>query len=64
MAFESGFNDSFVTSGVYTISASTPALTASAASGSGGGGGAFDVWFLGFLAFAGLARWRLRQENH
>jgi hypothetical protein len=33
----------------------------------GGGGGAFDDWFLGFLAFAGLWRWRLgtlKRANH
>jgi hypothetical protein len=59
MAFESGFTDSQVTSGVYTIAQSTPALTASAS-----GGGAFDSWFLVLLAFAGLSRWRLRKENH
>lgn len=62
MAFESGFTDSFVTSSTYTIATSTPTLTPSSA-GSGGGGGAFDTWFLGSLAFAGIARWKLRKKN-
>ncbi|HXA14382.1 MAG TPA: protease pro-enzyme activation domain-containing protein [Opitutaceae bacterium] len=38
--------------------ASTPAP----ASSGGGGGGAFDGWFLGFLALAGILRWRLRKS--
>ena len=37
-----------------TPSASTPAP-------SSGGGGAFDDWFLGFLMFAGLLRWKQRK---
>jgi len=47
---------------VTTITTSTPPLTSTlstsgpAAGSSSGGGGAFDDWFLGFLAFAGL--WR------
>jgi MprA protease rhombosortase-interaction domain-containing protein len=31
-------------------------------SSSGGGGGAFDDWFIGFLAFAGLLRWKQRKS--
>jgi len=63
VAYESGFTDSTVTSGTYTINdpPSTPTPAA------GGGGGAFDDWFLGFLAFAGVVRWRigaLKRANH
>jgi MYXO-CTERM domain-containing protein len=64
MAFESGFTDSTVTSGTYTInSATTPSLTATPTTPGTSGGGAFDDWFLGFLALAGLFRWRLRRTR-
>ncbi len=60
MAFKSGL-DSPVTTGTYTIGpAPTPA---SPASGGSGGGGAPSYWFLGFLAFAGILRWRFRQTQ-
>jgi sugar lactone lactonase YvrE len=38
-----------------------PTPTPAPSSGGGGGGGAFDDWFLGFLAFAGLLRWKHRK---
>jgi hypothetical protein len=64
MAFESGFTDSTVTSGTYTInSSSTPTLTATPTTPGTSGGGAFDDWFLGFLALSGLLRWRLRKTR-
>jgi hypothetical protein len=64
MAFESGFTDSTVTSGTYTInSSSTSALTATPTTPGTSGGGAFDDWFLGFLALAGLLQWRLRKSR-
>jgi sugar lactone lactonase YvrE len=47
---------------VTTITTSAPASSSTPASApSGGGGGAFDDWFLGFLAFAGLLRWKQRK---
>ncbi len=64
MTFESGFTDSTVTSGTYTInSTSTSALTATPVTPGTSGGGAFDSWFLGFLAFAGITRRRLRKTR-
>jgi uncharacterized repeat protein (TIGR03803 family) len=67
MAFENGFTNSAVSTAAYTIqvpSASTtsPTSTAPISSG-GGGGGTLDDWFLGFLALAGLYRWKLRNAN-
>jgi uncharacterized repeat protein (TIGR03803 family) len=62
LAFKSGMFDSAVTSSTYTIS-STPASTTPAASGGGGGGGAPSYLFLGFLAFAGVLRWKLRKAQ-
>jgi uncharacterized repeat protein (TIGR03803 family) len=64
LAFKSGMFDSAATSSTYTINipASTPTST-SAASGGGGGGGAPSYWFLGFLAFAGILRRKLRKTN-
>jgi uncharacterized repeat protein (TIGR03803 family) len=53
IAFMTGDLNSPGTSGTYTINIPAPA--------SGGGGGAFDEWFLGFLALAGLLRWKLRK---
>jgi sugar lactone lactonase YvrE len=46
-----------------TPSAPPPTVlhTPLASSGGSGGGGAFDDWFIGFLAFAGLWRWKNRQ---
>jgi uncharacterized repeat protein (TIGR03803 family) len=58
IAFKNGMFDSAATSGSYTINIPAP-TPAPAASGSGGG--APSYWFLGFLAFAGLLRWRLRK---
>jgi hypothetical protein len=64
MAFESGFIDSSVTSGVYTITSITSQSLASAPATTGAsGGGAFDGWFLGLLALAGLLRWELRKSR-
>jgi uncharacterized repeat protein (TIGR03803 family) len=57
IAYETGFTDSAVTSGTYTINLPVSAPPASG----GGGGGAFDAWFLGFLAFIGLLRWKHRK---
>jgi uncharacterized repeat protein (TIGR03803 family) len=66
LAFKSGLADSAVISPAFTIQTSTSSGSSSsspASSGGGGGGGAFDDWFLGFLAFAGL--WRaLTRANH
>jgi hypothetical protein len=60
IAFKSGFTDSTVSTAAYTVQipASNPAPPSAS-----GGGGAFDEWFLGFLAFAGL--WRaLTRANY
>jgi hypothetical protein len=57
IAFENGFNDSPVTSGMYTISAPMPA-----ASGGGGGGGAPSYWL--YLALAVLAAARYGQTRN
>jgi len=47
---------------ITTTASTTPASTLPAGAGSSsGGGGAFDDWFLGFLAFAGLLRWKHRK---
>jgi uncharacterized repeat protein (TIGR03803 family) len=68
IAFKSGMADSAVVTPAYTIQSATSSSSGStssspASSGGGGGGGAFDDWFLGFLAFAGL--WRaLTRANH
>jgi uncharacterized repeat protein (TIGR03803 family) len=70
IAFKSGLADSAVITPVYTMQAATsptPTPTPAPASSGGGGGGAFDDWFLGFLAFAGVWRWRhraLTRANH
>lgn len=60
IAYKAGFVDSPVTTGVYTISATTtpgsnppPDSTSAPASG----GGAPDEWFLGALAALGILRW-------
>jgi hypothetical protein len=64
IAFESGFIDSSVTSGVYTITSITSQSLASAPAATGAsGGGAFDGWFLGLLAFAGILRRELRKPR-
>ncbi len=64
LAFKSSMFDSPTTSGTYTISTPAPTPTpASPASGGGGGGGAPSYWFLGFLAFAGILRWKLRKTQ-
>jgi uncharacterized repeat protein (TIGR03803 family) len=63
IAFLSGDLNSPVTSGAFTINISTPTPTPTPtppASG-GGGGGAPSYGFLGFLAFAGIWRWKLRK---
>jgi len=60
LAFKSGMFDSAAASGAYTIN--IPTSTPPAASGSGGGG-APSCWFLGFLAFAGILRWKLRKAR-
>jgi hypothetical protein len=52
IAFESGM-DSSVTSATYMFNTPAPAA--------GGGGGAPSWWFLGFLVFAGILRWKLRK---
>jgi hypothetical protein len=57
LAFKSGMFDSAAASSAYTISTPPPA-----ASG-GGGGGAPSYGFLGFLALAGILRWKLRKKN-
>jgi uncharacterized repeat protein (TIGR03803 family) len=54
IAFLSGDLNSPVTSAAYTINI-PPAAS--------GGGGAPSYWFLGFLAFASVLRWRLRKTN-
>jgi sugar lactone lactonase YvrE len=48
---------------VTTLVLTTPSTTSpsAASSGTASGGGAFDGWFLGCLAFAGLLRWRHRK---
>jgi hypothetical protein len=56
IAFETGATDSPVTSGTYTINIPTPTPPA-------GGGGAPNYGFLGFLAFAGILRWKLRKKH-
>jgi uncharacterized repeat protein (TIGR03803 family) len=58
IAFESGL-DSTMTSGTFTF----PAPPAPTPAAGGGGGGAPSYWFLGFLAFAGILRWRLRKAR-
>ncbi|HSY52985.1 MAG TPA: hypothetical protein VK785_00985, partial [Opitutaceae bacterium] len=60
MVFESGL-DSTITSGTFTFPTST--TTAPAPTSGGGGGGAPSYWFLGFLAFAGILRWKLRKTD-
>jgi hypothetical protein len=60
IAYEPGFTNSPVTSATYTLNIPAPAPTPAPPAG-GGGGGAPSYWFLGFLAFAGILRWRLRQ---
>jgi uncharacterized repeat protein (TIGR03803 family) len=67
MAFESGFTNSGVSAAAYTIQvpsapAPTPTPAAPVSSG-GGGGGALDDWFFGFLALAGLCRWKRRKAH-
>jgi uncharacterized repeat protein (TIGR03803 family) len=68
IAFKSSLADSAVIAPVYTIQATTsPTPTPTPPASGGGGGGAFDDWFLGFLAFAGVWRWRhraLTRANH
>jgi uncharacterized repeat protein (TIGR03803 family) len=71
IAFKSGLIDSAIITPVYTIQATTsPSPTptpapapapASDGGGGGGGGGAFDDWFFGFLALAGILRWKFRK---
>jgi hypothetical protein len=77
IAYEPGFADSSVVLSNYTISPTstppptptptpTPAPTptptpTSAPAASGGGGGAPSYGFLGFLAFAGIWRWKFRK---
>jgi sugar lactone lactonase YvrE len=46
---------------IATTASTSPAAAAPAPVASSGGGGAFDDWFLGFLAFAGLLRWKHRK---
>ncbi|HXB02541.1 MAG TPA: choice-of-anchor tandem repeat GloVer-containing protein [Opitutaceae bacterium] len=60
IAFLTGDLNSLVTSGTYTINIPTQAP---AASSGGGGGGATSYWFLGFLALAGILRWKLRKKQ-
>ncbi|HXC01539.1 MAG TPA: ice-binding family protein [Opitutaceae bacterium] len=53
-----------VTTPILSPSPTSPPAPAPApvpAPSSSGGGGAFDDWFLGFLAFAGLLRWKHRK---
>ncbi len=48
--------------GIVTTITTTPGpMPAPAPSSGGSRGGAFDDWFLGFLAFAGLLRWKHRK---
>jgi rhamnogalacturonyl hydrolase YesR len=67
IAYKTGLSDSTASTAIYTIqipATSTPTTASGAApASSGGGGGAFDDWFLGFLAFAGLWRASTR-ANH
>jgi uncharacterized repeat protein (TIGR03803 family) len=70
IAFKSGLPDSAVITPVYTIQSSGGGISGSGSShitvipaGKSGGGGAPSYWFLGFLAFAGLLRWKLRKTN-
>jgi len=65
IAFKSGLVDSAVITPNYTIQPATSSSSSTASSG--GGGGAFDDWFLGLLAFAGILRSRLgalKRANH
>jgi uncharacterized repeat protein (TIGR03803 family) len=67
IAYATGNADSSVTNNTFTINIATttpPASTppASNSSGGGGGGGAPSYWFLGFLAFAGILRWKLNSN--
>jgi uncharacterized repeat protein (TIGR03803 family) len=65
IAYLSGDLNSPVTSGSFNISINitlTPTPTPAPAA-SGGGGGAPSYWFIGFLAFAGILRWKLRKTN-
>lgn len=67
IAYETGFIDSPVGSGGYTISPTstptpTPSPTPTPTSPTSGGGAPSD-WFLGFLAFAGILRWKLRRPQ-
>jgi uncharacterized repeat protein (TIGR03803 family) len=59
IAYKSGLQDSPVSAGTFTviITSASPLTTPS-----GGGGGAFDDWFLGFLALAGLLRRKCRKS--
>jgi len=65
IAYRSGFPDSPVVSGNYTIL--PPPTSSSATGGGGGGGGAPSWWFLGVLALLAALRWKLqpkaRREN-
>jgi hypothetical protein len=67
IAYLSGDLNSPVTSGSFNVPINikptptpTPTPAPSPASG-GGGGGALSYWFLGFLAFAGIWRWKFRK---
>jgi sugar lactone lactonase YvrE len=49
---------------ITTTASPSPALASSPTptpAASSGGGGAFDDWFIGFLVFAGLLRWKQRK---
>jgi len=62
IAFLSGDLNSPVTSGTFTINIPAPTPTPTpAAPAASGGGGAPSYWFLGFLAFAGILRWKFRK---
>jgi uncharacterized repeat protein (TIGR03803 family) len=76
IAFKSGLADSAVISPVYTILSSGGGGGTGSPGSPGsvvvhgtpvafppGGGGAPSWWFLGFLAFAGVVRWKLRKAQ-
>jgi hypothetical protein len=60
IAYKAGFTDSPVTTGAYTISATTTPVSSpppDSTSAPASGGGALDEWFLGALVALGLLRW-------
>jgi sugar lactone lactonase YvrE len=52
-----------VTTPTLSLTSAPPSTVTHTHSASSGGGGAFDDWFLGFLALAGLLRWKHRKAQ-